>query len=71
MEVRGMKLSPISIIPILVVFDLMVAGLAYAILLSLGVIVDFWLVTAVLLAAAGLSVIGLFFIDLHRKDGEA
>lgn len=66
-----MKLSPISIIPITVVFDLMVAGLVYAILLSLGVIVDFWLVTAVLLAAAGLSVIGLFFIDLHRKDGEA
>lgn len=66
-----MRLSPISLIPILVVFDLMVIGLVYLILLALGIAANFWLVALLLLVASGICVSVLFLIDLRRGGRES
>ena len=66
-----MKLSPISLIPILAVFDLVVVGLVYLILLAFGIVVNFCLLAVVLLMASGIGVSALFCIDLHRESEES
>jgi hypothetical protein len=66
-----MKLSPISLIPILVVFDLMAIGLVYLILLAIGIVANFWLVASLLLAASGIGLCALFLIDLHQEGEES
>lgn len=64
-----MRRSPISLFPLCVVFDLLVSGLVYLLLLAVGIVVDFWLVVAVLLIAASLGVVTFFLIELQRKGG--